>query len=70
MDIDGNIRKKIMYGDMCWKAKTNRGVNINNFEKIIGENSENEDNGFKKEYKVCLFTEKLITVDNFFFIMG
>lgn len=53
MDIDGNIRKKIMYGDICWRAKTKRVVNINNFEKIIGENSENEDDGFKKEYKVC-----------------
>lgn len=59
-----------MYGDMCWKVKINRGVNINNFEKIIGENLENEDDGFKKEYKVCLFMEKLIIVDNFFFIMG
>lgn len=48
-----------MYGDMCWKVKINRGVNINNFEKIIGENLENEDDGFKKEYKVCFFYGKV-----------
>lgn len=55
MDFDGNIGKKIMYGDICWRAKTNLGVNINNFEKIIGENSKNEDDGFKKEYEVCFY---------------
>lgn len=42
-----------MYGDICWRVKIKRVVNINNFEKIIGENLENEDDGFKKEYKVC-----------------
>nr|XP_034320230.1 uncharacterized protein LOC117687579 isoform X2 [Crassostrea gigas] len=58
MDFDGNIRKKIMYGDICWRAKTNPGVNINNFEKIIGENSKNNDDGFKKEYESLPYGER------------
>lgn len=44
-----------MYGDICWRVKINLGVNINNFEKIIGENLKNEDDGFKKEYEVCFY---------------
>nr|XP_034320244.1 uncharacterized protein LOC117687580 [Crassostrea gigas] len=58
MDFDGNIGKKIMYGDICWRAKTNPGVIINNFEKIIGENSKNEDDGFKKEYESLPYGER------------
>lgn len=44
-----------MYGDICWRVKMNLGVNINNFEKIIGENLKNEVDGFKKEYEVCFY---------------
>lgn len=57
IDFNENIRKKIMYGDLRWKSKTNTGVYINNFEKIIGENSKNEDDGFKQEYEVCFYAK-------------
>lgn len=57
IDFNENIGKKIMDGDLRSKSKTNTGVYINNFEKIIGENSKNEDDGFKQEYEVCFYAK-------------
>lgn len=39
------------------KDETNTGVDINNLENIIGENSKNEDDGFKQECEVCFYAK-------------
>lgn len=39
------------------KDETNTGVDINNLKNIIGENSKNEDDGFKQEYEVCFYAK-------------
>lgn len=71
MDIDEKIHKENPYGDLYMNDKAFSDIAVSNFKKIIKEKSQNEDDGFKKEYAVrirkknrCKLFSLLILVNN------
>ena len=52
IDIDEKIHEENPYGDFYVNEETIPDIDVKNLSKLIKENSENEDDGFKKEYAV------------------
>lgn len=52
MDIDENIHKENPYGALYVNDEALLDIAVSNFKKIIERKSENEDDGFKKDYAV------------------
>lgn len=52
MDIDEKIHEENPYGEIYVNDRAISDIAVSNFEKIIEGKSENEDDGFKKEYAV------------------
>ena len=55
IDIDEKIHEENPYGDFYVNEETIPDIDVKNLSKLIKENSENEDDGFKKEYAVFYF---------------
>ena len=55
IDIDEKIHEENPYGDFYVNEETIPDIDVKNLSKLIKENSENEDDGFKKEYAVVYF---------------
>lgn len=54
MDIDEKIHEENPYGEIYVNDRAISDIAVSNFEKIIEGKSENEDDGFKKEYAVMI----------------
>lgn len=54
MDIDEKIHEENPYGELYVNDRAISDIAVSNFEKIIEGKSENEDDGFKKEYAVMI----------------
>eukprot|EP00105_Crassostrea_gigas_P045796 XP_019929944.1 PREDICTED: receptor-type tyrosine-protein phosphatase F-like [Crassostrea gigas] len=58
LDVDEMIHEENPYGDFYVNEEPLHDVAISNLVKTIEEKSENEDDGFKKEYAKLLYGEK------------
>nr|XP_022311822.1 receptor-type tyrosine-protein phosphatase T-like [Crassostrea virginica]XP_022311823.1 receptor-type tyrosine-protein phosphatase T-like [Crassostrea virginica]XP_022311824.1 receptor-type tyrosine-protein phosphatase T-like [Crassostrea virginica] len=58
IDIDEKIHEENPYGDFYVNEETIPDIDVKNLSKLIKENSENEDDGFKKEYATLLYGER------------
>ena len=67
IDTDEKIHEENPYGDFYVNEKTIPDIDVKNLSKLIEENSENEDDGFKKEYAVDYFHFFLLSFLSFFF---
>lgn len=55
VDIDEKIHEENPYGDVYVNEEPLLDVGISYLENIIEEKSKSENDGFKKEYAVCIF---------------
>lgn len=53
IDIDEKIHMENPYGDIYLNTESIQDIYIRNLRNVIIEKSENENDGFKKEYAVC-----------------
>lgn len=58
MDIDEKIHEENPYGELYVNDRAISDIAVSNFEKIIEGKSENEDDGFKKEYATLIYGER------------
>lgn len=54
VDVDDKKHLENPYGDLYVNNESTKEISISNLWDVIVENSRNENDGFKKEYAVCV----------------
>lgn len=55
IDIEEKMHMENPYGDIYLNNESIKDISIGNLWDVIMENSKNENDGFKKEYAVCIY---------------